>query len=222
MINFGDWFSDSASWVYIIGGLGVTLQYTLIAVACGFLLGIAVALCKVSQLKALMWPAHVYTSIFRGTPLLLQLILVYFALPSFIAYPISVLEAGIIAFSLNSAAYVSETIRAGILAIDRGQFEAARALSIPYGLMMKDIILPQSLRNILPSLVNEIVNMIKESALISTIGGMDIMYRAQRVAAEQYAYFKPLCVAGICYYVVILILSILGSRLESKLSIRQT
>lgn len=205
----------------IIAGIGVTLQYTLISVSLGLFFGTILALLKVGPYKSITWAAQFYTSIFRGTPLLLQLTLVYFATPSLTGYKITILEAGILAFSFNSAAYVSETIRAGIRAVDKGQFEAAHALGIPYALTMRDIILPQSLRNILPSLVNEVINMLKESALISIIGGADIMYRAGRVAAEHYTYFGPLLVAGACYYTMVLLLTIAGSYLERKLRIQE-
>lgn len=204
-------------WGHIVAGIGVTLQYTFISVSLGLFLGTLLALCKVGNAALPRFLAKFYTSIFRGTPLLLQLAIIYFATPSVTGYTISIFEAGIVAFSLNSAAYVSETIRAGIRAIDKGQFEAAYALGVPYGLTMRHIILPQSLRNILPALLNEVINMLKESALISTIGGADIMYRAQRVAAQEYSYFGPLLVAGACYYLMILALTGIGSVIEKKL-----
>lgn len=206
-------------WGRIVTGLGVTLQYAFLSVCLGFLWGTVLALCKVSRSKALSFFANFYTSIFRGTPLILQLALVYYATPSLIDYKITIFEAGIVAFSLNSGAYVSETLKAGIRAIDKGQFEAAHALGLPYGLTMRDIILPQALRSMLPALINEMINMIKESALISTIGGADIMYRAQRVAAEQYTYFEPLLIAGACYYVVIMGLTCLAHKLERRFAL---
>lgn len=206
-------------WTSILSGISVTLQYTILSVSIGLCWGTLLTLCKLSSNHFLKIFSQFYTSLFRGTPLLLQLALVYYAIPSLTGYKISIFEAGITAFSLNSAAYISETIRAGIKAVDKGQFEAAHALGIPYYLTMKDIILPQSLRNILPALINEMINMLKESALISTIGGADIMYKAQRIAAEHYTYFGPLLVAGACYYIMILLLSLLGHVLERKLTI---
>ena len=206
---------DSA--LYIIWGAGVTLQYAGLSVVLGFALGTLLSLCKLSHLAPLRISARVYTSIFRGTPLLLQLSFVYFALPVLTGYEITVFEAGVAAFSLNSGAYVSEIIRAGIQAIDKGQFEASKALGIPYALMMRDIILPQSIKNILPALVNEMVNLLKESAIISVIGGADLMRRAQLVAAEEYTYFGPLIIAGLCYYVLVLTLSGIAKYLENKL-----
>lgn len=206
-----------SSIIYIAGGIIVTLQYTLISVALGFLLGALLSLCKISHIKALNIFSTAYTSVFRGTPLLIQLSLIYFAVPTLTGYQMSVFVAGIIAFSLNSAAYVSEIIRAGIESIDKGQFEAAKALGVPYPYMMKDIILPQALRNILPALVNEVVNLLKESAIISVIGGADLMRRAQTVAAEQYSYFGPLLIASVFYYILVMLFSYFANILENKL-----
>jgi len=207
--------TDSA--LYIIWGAGITLQYAGLSVVLGFALGAILSLFKLSHLAPLRIGARVYTSIFRGTPLLLQLSFVYFALPVLTGYEITVFQAGVAAFSLNSGAYVSEIIRAGIQAIDKGQFEASKALGVPYLLMMRDIILPQSIKNILPALVNEMVNLLKESAIISVIGGADLMRRAQLVAAEEYTYFGPLIIAGLCYYVLVLALSGTAKYLEVKL-----
>ena len=118
---------------------------------------------------------------------------------------------------MNSAAYITEIIRAGILSINKGQFEAARALSIPYFHRMKDIILPQAVRNILPALVNEIISLLKETAIISFFGEEDIMKRADAVATAQYDYFAPLLVAALCYYVLVMILSFIAKLIEHKM-----
>jgi len=151
--------------------------------------------------------------------MLLQLAIAYYAVPGLIGYQIPAFVAGVMAFSLNSAAYVSEVIRAGIQAVDKGQVEAAKALGVPYRAMMKDIIFPQAFRNILPALVNELVDMLKESAIISTIGQADLMRRAQVVAAEHYSYFMPLMVAGLCYYFSVLILSKFAGLVERKMKL---
>jgi arginine/lysine/histidine transporter system substrate-binding protein len=201
-------------------GVFVTLKYAIISVILGLIFGIVLSICKISHYKTLRIVANVYTSVFRGTPLLVQLSLVYFALPSLIGFDLSAFSAGIIAFSLNSSAYISEIIRAGIQAVDRGQFDAAKALGIPYNLMIKRIILPQAIRNILPSLINEMVNMVKESAIISVIGEADLMRRAQIVAAEHYTYFEPIMVAAACYYIVVLFLSFIANIIEKKMRIQ--
>lgn len=203
---------------YVAGGVVVTLEFTLLSSIGGIVLGLCLALLKVGPCRVSQKAAQFYTSVFRGTPMLVQLSIIYFGAPSLFAYKISPLMAGVIAFSLNSGAYVSEIIRAGIKAIDKGQFEAAKALSIPYPSMMKDIVLPQAIRNILPALVNEVINLLKETALISTLGEADIMRRAQLVAAETYSYFEPLMMAAFCYYLLVLGLSAIAKVLERKLS----
>ncbi len=205
---------------FIVQGTAVTLKYSLISVMLGFIIGVLLAVCKVSKSYGLKLFANFYTSIFRGTPLLIQLSIIYWGLPSLIGVKLNVFVAGVAAFSLNSGAYVSEIIRAGIKAIDNGQVEAATILGIPENLMMKDIILPQAMRNILPSLVNELINLIKESAIICMVSSeMDLMRRAQLVAAETYTYFTPMLIAGFCYYLIIVIISNLAKILEKKLTI---
>jgi His/Glu/Gln/Arg/opine family amino acid ABC transporter permease subunit len=200
---------------FILQGIPVTLQYTLLSVVFGFIWGVILSLFKISPIKPLNYFAQAYTSIFRGVPLILTLSLVYYATPQLTGYQISPLEAGVITFSLNSGAYVSETIRAGILAVDKGQREAAMSLGVPYLLYMWDIILPQALKNILPALVNESINVLKDTALISTLGKVqDILRSAQIVGAEKYVYFEPLMIAGVIYYVLVMALTFGASALE--------
>ncbi len=204
---------------YIIQGTGVTLQYSIVSVFFGMFIGTLLAICKTADSKMLRIFASSYTSVFRGTPMLVQLTIIHYGLPSLLGLKITIFVSGVIAFSLNSGAYVSEIIKAGINAVDKGQIEAAKALGIPPALRMKDIILPQALRNILPALVNELINLIKESALISTIGGMDIMRRAQAVSSETYSYFTPMLTAAATYYIMVMIVSIVAKILEKRLSL---
>ena len=216
--NSGFSFGKIASSIpYIIDGIRVTLLFTLLSAFLGFLWGVILSLFKISTLKPLQWFANAYTSIFRGTPLLLQIALVYYATPQLTGYNIPALLAGVITFTLNSGAYISETIRAGILAVDKGQREAALSLGIPYKPMMQDIILPQGLKNILPALVNESIALLKDSALVSTIGVADLLRRAQIVGAEKYIYFEPLLFAGIVYYLLVMSLTWGGYALERRL-----
>ena len=202
---------------YIVEGVLETLKFTAISAVLGFIWGTVLALFKISTIKPLLWFATAYTSIFRGTPLLLQIALVYYATPQLTGYNISPLLAGVITFTLNSGAYISETIRAGILAVDKGQREAALSLGVPYSPMMLDIILPQALKNILPALVNESIALLKDSALVSTIGVTDLLRRAQVVGAEKYIYFEPLLFAGVIYYLMVMSLTWGGYALERKL-----
>ncbi len=202
---------------YILGGLVVTLQFTLVSALLGFTWGTILSLFKISNIKPLRWFANFYTSIFRGTPLILQLALIYYATPQLIGYQISAFQAGVITFALNSAAYSSETIRGGIMAVDKGQREASLSLGVPYRLMMADVILPQAFKNILPALVNESIALLKDSSLVSTVGALDLMRRGTVVAAEKFIYFEPLIFVGLIYYVMVIGLTIFAQRLERRL-----
>ncbi|MBD1871723.1 amino acid ABC transporter permease [Leptolyngbya sp. FACHB-671] len=202
---------------YILQGIRVTLMFTLLSALFGFTLGTLLSLFKISNIKPLHWFAVAYTSIFRGTPLILQLSLVYFATPQITGYAIKPLEAGVITFALNSAAYSSETIRGGIMAVDKGQREASLSLGVPYRQMMWDIILPQAFKNILPALVNESIALLKDSALVSTIGALDLMRRGVVVAAEKFIYFEPLLFVGLIYYVMVMALTWAAQKLEVRM-----
>lgn len=214
-----DFLTLNSDFFFIIKGAGITLQYSITSVFFGMIIGVLLAFCKTADNKALRILAVSYTSIFRGTPMLVQLTIIHYGLPSLLGVKTSVFTSGVATFALNSGAYVSEIIKLGIKRVEKGQIEVAKALSIPSVLRMKDIILPQAFRNILPALVNELINLIKESALISVIGGMDIMKRAQTVSAETYSYFTPMLTAAITYYIMIMIVSFFAKILEEKLTL---
>ena len=215
MLNFEDIWPSVP---YILEGIGVTLRIVAGAATLGIILGILLSLCKIGKIAPLRWFANFYTSIFRGTPLVLQLMIIYFALPQLLDIQIEAISAAILAFGLNSGAYISEIIRAGINAVDKGQVEASKALGVPYAKMMKDIILPQAIKNILPSLMNEFITLNKESAIVTVVGAADIMRRAYIVGGDKFTYFEPLLIAGAIYYVMTLVLSFLGGMLEKRLN----
>ncbi|MEH2451515.1 MAG: amino acid ABC transporter permease [Nostoc sp.] len=202
---------------FILRGIPLTLLFTLLSVSLGLIWGTILSLLKILGIKPLTWVANAYTSVFRGTPLLLQLALVYYATPQLTGYDISALQAGVLTFTLNSGAYMSETIRGGIQAVDKGQSEAAMSMGVPYWLMMWDVILPQALKNILPALVNETIGLLKDSALVSTIGVVEILRSAQIVGANKYIYFEPLLFAGLIYYVLVMGMTLGASALERRL-----
>jgi polar amino acid transport system substrate-binding protein len=180
---------------FILKGIPITLLFTLLSVFLGLIWGTVLSLLKIIGIKPLTWVANAYTSVFRGTPLLLQLALVYYATPQLTGYDISALEAGVLTFTLNSGAYMSETIRGGIQAVDKGQ----------------------ALKNILPALVNETIGLLKDSALVSTIGVVEILRSAQIVGANKYIYFEPLLFAGLIYYILVMGLTFGASALERRL-----
>ena len=202
---------------FILQGLIVTIQFTLLSAFLGFIWGTVLALFKISGIKPLYWFGTIYTSIFRGTPLLVTLSLFYFATPQLTGLDISGFQAGVITFALNSGAYVSEVIRAGVLAVSKGQTEAAVSLGVRYRPMMLDVILPQAVKNILPALVNESIAVLKDSTLVSVIGAQDLLRRAQIVAAEKYVYFEPLLIVALVYYVIVMLLSVSATFLERRL-----
>lgn len=202
---------------FIMNGIGVTLEYMLLSAVFGLIWGVILSLFKISNNKALNGFAVVYTSIFRGTPLIVMLALIHFAVPQLTGYRIEPIQSGVITFALNSAAYISETIRGGIMSVDKGQREAALALGIPYKKMMWDIILPQAIKNILPAMVNESIALLKDTALVSTIGALDLLRRANLVAAEKYIYFEPLLFVAAIYYGMVMILTFGARLLERRL-----
>lgn len=200
--------------LFIGKGLLLTLQLLFGGMLIGLLGGTLISVLRYKKILAKVWDCFVST--IRGTPIILQLGFIYFALPGVLGIKLNILTAGIITFGLNSSAYIAEILRSGIASLPKGQFEAARTLKIPSFYMWKDVILPQVISNILPALTNEIIVLLKETALISTLGGMDIMRRAQFVSAEQYTYFLPLCIAGCYYYGLILLIEYIGKKLEKR------
>ncbi|MBU5312788.1 amino acid ABC transporter permease [Tissierella carlieri] len=202
---------------YFLKGTGTTLLISLFGVIFGSLVGILLALMKLSNNKFLKGIATSYIEIVRGTPLILQIFLVYHGLPKLIPLPSSRIFLGTIAVFLNSAAYVAEIIRAGIQSIDKGQMEASRSLGMPQSMAMKYIIIPQAFKNILPALGNEFIVLIKESAIISVIGVQDLMYNADTLRGITYRPFAPLIFAGIIYFIITFSLSKLLGILERRL-----
>lgn len=202
---------------YILGGIPVSLKVVVVAAVFGIVLGVILSLFKISTIKPLNWLADFYTSIFRGTPLVLQLMLIYYGWPQLTGGNIDMFQAAFLSFGLNSAAYISEVIRGGIQAVDKGQVEAAQALGVPYSSMMFSIILPQAFKNILPALMNEFITLTKESAVVTIIGLDDIMRRSYIVGGETYKFFEPILFAGLIYYVLVMILTLLGKAIERRM-----
>ncbi len=197
----------------------ITLKFTFLSTIMGFLGGFVLALITLSKNRLLSFLAKAYISVFRGTPLLVQLMLIYFATPQLTGYTISALEAGVLSFGLNSAAYISEALRGGILAVDKGQWEGAMSLGVPKRRFLLDIILPQAIKNALPSLVNESIMLLKDSSLVSVIGVADTLRWADLIQAKTFRAFEAFIVAAAVYYVLVMALNILGSVLEKKVRV---
>ena len=188
------WTTLEKYYRFFLEGVQNTLIIAFFTVLFGTLLGILMAMAKLSGIKPLKWLATAYIEFFRGTPLMVQLMFIFYGLPMIgVSFPdVPFIEnfqrfaAGIVAMSLNSCAYVAEVIRSGIQAVDVGQMEAARSLGFKKSQSMTLVILPQAIRNILPALGNEFVTVIKESSIVSVIGIADLMFRTNGVKAKNY------------------------------------
>lgn len=197
-----------------ISALGVTLKVTVCSLLLGLVFSVPLSLLKISGIRPLEWIAALYTSIFRGVPLMVQVFMMYFGVPLVLPVKFTAFTAGTLVFSMNSAAYISESMRGGIRAIDRGQYEAAMALGVRYGAMMKDIILPQAIKSVMPSLVNEFISLLKNTTLIASIGLVDILRVGQLIQSRTYRAFEPFFAISVFYYVLVMALSFLGKLLE--------
>ena len=203
-------------WRMLLDGLGYTLLITALATLVGVALGTAVGILRMSRFRLLRWPARVYADVIRGTPVLVQLFIINFIV--FASVQADKWLVAVIAFGLNSAAYVSEIIRAGIQSVNPGQMDAARSLGMPGGMAMREIILPQAFRNILPALGNEFVVLLKETSVVGFIGGMDLMRMGDIIRSKTYEAYVPLLTVAAVYLVLTLGFSALLQRWERGLS----
>lgn len=212
-------FIENDRWKLYFEGLGLTLKVSLIAVLIGLLIGTIIAFMKLSVNKKgrpsiLSRIAGAYIDIIRGTPSVLQLLIMYFAI---FKYSDNALFVASLSFGINSGAYVSEIVRAGILAVDKGQMEAGRALGLSKTQTMISVILPQAFKNVLPPLGNEFIVLIKETAIVGYVGMSDLTRIANQITTRTYDPFTPYIGAAILYFVVVKILSVLLAKLERRL-----
>lgn len=203
-------------WKYFYNGFLNTTLIAVVAVVFGILLGILLVLMKLSAWKVLSWPATAYIEIVRGTPMMVQVLLVYFGLGAIINLP--ALLAGIIAVALNSAAYVAEIIRGGINSLDKGQKEAAQSIGLNKVDTMRFVILPQAFKNIWPSLGNEFISVVKESSIVSIIGVSDLIYQLNVVRADTYRAVAPIVVVMVIYFLMTFTLTRLLNHFERKMN----
>ncbi|HAR5182124.1 TPA: ABC transporter permease subunit [Staphylococcus aureus] len=223
MTNAANAMNDDSGFIskygsFFLKGIKITILISLIGVALGSILGAFVALMKLSKIKIISWIASIYIEILRGTPMLVQVFIVFFGITAALGLDISALVCGTIALVINSSAYIAEIIRAGINAVDKGQMEAARSLGLNYRQTMKSVIMPQTIKNILPALGNEFVTLIKESSIVSTIGVGEIMFNAQVVQGISFDPFTPLLVAAALYFVLTFVLTRIMNMIEGRLN----
>ena len=217
--NFGDEFYKcfirEDRYKLLLSGVGVTIKVSLLAVVLGVLIGMLIAVCNLSKKKVLRLIGGVYTDVIRGTPSVTQLMIIYFVIFASVQLDKWVIAA--IAFGVNSGAYVSEIIRAGILSIDKGQTEAGRSLGLSAFQTMSRIVVPQAVKNIFPALCNEFIVLIKETAIVGYVGLMDIQKAGDFIKSATFIAFMPLIGTAIIYYVLIKILTLALRQVEIRL-----
>jgi glutamine transport system permease protein len=203
----------------LLAGARLTVELATIAVAIGLVIGSFVGIARVGHVRIVRLLAGAYVDFIRGTPLLVQLFLVYFGLPSLIGRPVPPFVAAIAAMGINSGAYVAEIVRAGIQAIDRGQTEAARSLGLTAAQTMRYVIFPQAIRRIIPPLGNEFIALLKDSSLVSVIALEELLRKGQVVITRTFRPFEVYTVIAILYLIMTLAISKLVSWSERKLKI---
>jgi len=181
--------------------LKYTIMLAFFTVIIGSIFGLLLSLMRLSKNRLLKFIGTAYVEFIRGTPLILQLYIIFYGLP-FLGVVLPGFSAGIIALSMNSAAYISEIVRAGIQSVDKGQMEAARSIGMKKPMAMRYIIIPQAIKTILPALGNEFITVIKESSIVSVIGIHDLMYNADTVRGNTFRVFEPLIIAALMYFVL--------------------
>ena len=216
-----DTFIVDDRWKYLANGLKTTLIITVFAVMIGMVLGFLIAIIrsthdKTGKLKFLNLLAKLYLTVIRGTPVMVQLLIIYCVM--FASVSIDKTVVGILAFGLNSAAYVAEIFRSGIMSIDNGQFEAGASLGLNYRKTMMYIIMPQAFKNVLPALANECIVLLKETSVAGYIALNDLTKGGDIIRSLTYEAFLPLIAVALIYLTIVLILSSLVSALERRLA----
>lgn len=199
----------------LLQGIWVTIVVALIAAALGLIIGFFIAICNLSKFKLLNIFGKIYTDVIRGTPSVTQLMIIYFVIFATVNIPKWFIAA--IAFAINSGAYVSEIIRAGILSIDKGQTEAGRSLGLSARQTMISIVIPQAIKNIFPAMCNEFITLIKETAIVGYVGLVDIQKAGDFIKSATYVAFMPLLATAVIYFILIKGLTLLLGRLEARL-----
>ncbi|HHV79902.1 MAG TPA: amino acid ABC transporter permease [Firmicutes bacterium] len=202
---------------FLLTGVSTTFEYTALSFIFGCILGLLIALGRISKSAVFRTPCLAYIDFIRGTPLLAQIYLIHFGFPQIFGYkPVGYIDA-LVALSLNSAAYMAEIYRAGIESIDRGQMEAARSLGMTYGQAMRYVILPQAFRRVIPPMGNEFIALLKESSLVSVIGMEDLMMKSNMMAGRSFRAFEAYFTSALIYLALTLTFTRLLGRIERRM-----
>lgn len=202
----------------LVAGLAYTVAYTVATVVLGFVIGLAIGLSLLSSRPWIRAPLRAYVEVFRCTPVLVQLVWFYYALPVMLNIQISAALAAILALSLYGGAFYAEVIRGGIISIDRGQAEAARALGMKRWQVMRRVVLPQAFKHMVPPLLNQSIQQLKNTSLLSVLALPDLLYQGQAIAHDTYRPLETYSVVAIGYFVVLLPATILVKRAEMRVS----
>lgn len=215
VFTFERCFIRDDRYMLLLEGIEITIKISLLAVIIGIAIGLAIAFCNLSKNKFLNRFGKLYTDVIRGTPSVTQLMIIYFVVFATVDWEKWIIAA--IAFGINSGAYVSEIIRAGIQSIDKGQTEAGRSLGLSGLQTMSFIVIPQAVKNIFPALCNEFIVLIKETAIVGYIGLVDIQKAGDFIKSSTFEAFMPLIATAIIYFVLIKILTVILARIEKAL-----
>ena len=201
----------------LLAGLKMTIILTVSSIFFALILGVIFGLARVSRSIWLRAIGTTFVDIFRGTPLIVQAFFIYFGIPTALGFQMSAVTAGIITLSLNAGAYMTEIVRGGILSVDKGQMEAARSLGIGYLPTMRKVILPQAIRTMIPSYINQFVITLKDTSILSVLGIAELTQSGRIIIAGNYKAFEMWLIVGIIYFIVIMALTKLSDRLERRL-----
>lgn len=213
--EFARCFIEDDRYMLLVRGIGITIQVSILAVILGIIIGFLIAMCNLSKKKPLNIIGRVYTDVIRGTPSVTQLMIIYFVIFASVNLEKWIIAG--IAFGINSGGYVAEIIRAGILSIDKGQTEAGRSLGLTSRQTLFGIVMPQAIKNIFPTLCNEFIVLIKETAIVGYVGLMDIQKAGDFIKSATFLAFMPLIGTAIIYYVLIKLLTLGLNKIEEIL-----
>jgi len=208
-------FIKENRYMLLVKGLGVTLEITFFAIILGIVIGFIIALANLSTIKIFNVLGKIYVDVIRGTPSVVQLLIIYYIVFASVDIPKEIVA--VMAFGINSGAYVAEIVRAGILAVDKGQMEAGRSLGLSYASTMRHIIIPQAIKNILPALGNEFIVLLKETAIVGYISMDDLTRGGDIIRSKTYDAFMPLIAVALVYLLITTILSRLLGKLERRM-----
>lgn len=204
----------------LLKGLNLTIQIAVVSIIAALIIGLVMGLLSLSKIAWLRVISTIYVDLIRGTPLLIQILFIYFGIPAVAEIKIPALVAGIIAISINAGAYMTEIFRAGIESVDRGQMEAGRSLGFSYAQTMRLVILPQAVRRMIPAFMNQFTTAIKDTSILSAIGIAELTLQGQSIYAMNYRAFQILTVVAAFYFVIIYILSFFSRWLERRYAVK--